>query len=169
MCGFALQICLLFPDWAKLDPSLCPQSDDCICQAQNLRRCPAHTNTHANTITSSIKLPCAHMLLQASKLTHTQTHTQVLKRNKNCRAGWSSPRFLSESFIFAPQQESRHHNSHPRYSTAVPTMEGKKETSVCFCMLRVCLSGPLHGQTVVLCGPKESFVPGRRLFKLEWM
>lgn len=89
------------------------------------RRCPTHTNTYANSITSSSELPCAHMLLQASILTHTLTW--VLKRNKSCRAGWSSPCFLSKSFIFAPQQESRHHNSHPRYSIAVPTMEGKKE------------------------------------------
>lgn len=128
----------------------------------------AHANTYANTITRSTELPCAHMLLQASKL--TQKHTlKCLKRNKSCRAGWSPPRFLSESFIFAPQQESRHQNSNPRYRTAVPTMEGKKEKAVCFCVLWVCLSGPLRGQTVVLCGPKESFVTGRRLFKLEWM
>lgn len=84
-----------------------------------------HTNTFANTITRSTELPCAHMLLQASKL--TQKHTlKCSKRNKSCRAGWSPPRFLSESFIFAPQQEPRHQNSNPRYSTAVPTMEGKK-------------------------------------------
>lgn len=63
----------------------------------------------------------------ASLNTYTHTLTWVLKRNKSCRAGWSSPCFLSKSFIFAPQQESRHHNSHPRYSIAVPTMEGKKE------------------------------------------
>lgn len=96
----------------------------------NQRRCPPHTNTNAKTITSSSELPCAHMFLQASEPTHTLS--VGLKRNQSCRAGWSRPCFLSQSFIFAPQQESRHHKSHPRYSIAVPTMEGKKESLSAF-------------------------------------
>lgn len=48
----------------------------------NQRRCPTHTNTYANSITSSSELPCAHMLLQASILTHTNS----LECSKEIRA-----------------------------------------------------------------------------------
>lgn len=83
MRGFALQICLLFPDWAKLDPSLCPQSDDCICQALTGGDA-LHTQTRMQT-QSQAPLNClVHTCYCKPQNLHTQTHT--LKCSKEIRA-----------------------------------------------------------------------------------
>lgn len=117
-----------------------------------------HTHTDTNTLNKVLWIAGTHMLLQASK-TLTQTQSSAFKRNKSCRAGWSPFCFLSKSFIFAPQQEPRHHNSHSRYSVAVPTV--KKTERPCAFVWYVYLSGPLRGQAAVLCGLRESFVTGK--------
>lgn len=127
------------------------------------RRCPP-THTHRYKHTHKVLwIASTHMLLQASKTltrhTHTQTQSWAFKRNKSCRAGWSPFCFLSKSFIFAPQQEPRHHNSHSRYSVAVPGV--KKTERPCAFVWYVYLSGPLRGQAAVLCGLRESFVTGK--------
>lgn len=121
-----------------------------------------HTHTDANTLTKSSELPvhtCSYKPQKLSQDTHTHTQSWAFKRNKSCRAGWSPFCFLSKSFIFAPQQEPRHHNSHSRYSVAVPTV--KKTERPCAFVWYVYLSGPLRGQAAVLCGLRESFVTGK--------
>lgn len=137
---------------------LYPQSDCYICQ-QFPEEMP---HTH-----KVLCAACTHMLLQASKLSlsHTHTRTEVLKRNKSWRAGWSPFCFLSKSFIFAPQQACRHHNLPSRYSLAF-----EKKERLCVFVCYVYLSGPLRGQSVwVPCGLSDSSVTSRRLFKTAWM
>lgn len=81
MRGFALQICLLFPDWAKLYPSLCPQSDYCICQAQT-RGDVLHTQTHMQT-QSQAPLNC---LAHTCSCKPQYLHTHSLECSKEIRA-----------------------------------------------------------------------------------
>lgn len=126
-CVVSLFKCLLFPDWAKLWSVPVPAVWRLHLPSTNQRRCHAHTQTHMQTQSQALLNCFVHTCSCKPQNSHTQTHTQVLKGNKSCRAGWRPPCFLSESFIFAPQQERRHHNSHPRYSTAVPTLNGKKK------------------------------------------
>lgn len=156
MCGFSVQIWLLF----LAEPNFIHPYTHSLTAASastSQRICPPHTHRYKHTH-KVLWIPGTHMLLQASK-TLTQTQSSAFKRNKSCRAGWSPFCFLSKSFIFAPQQEPRHHNSHSRYSVAVPTV--KKTERPCAFVWYVYLSGPLRGQAAVLCGLRESFVTGK--------
>lgn len=72
-----------FPTEPNFDPSLCPQSDDCICQAQT-RGDAMHTHKHISKHNHKLcwTALCTHA--PASLKTHTHKHT--LKCSKEIRA-----------------------------------------------------------------------------------
>lgn len=129
-----------------------PQSDCYICQ-----HFPAEM-PHTNTLSQN-PLYWPHV---SSSLTHAHPWTEVLRRNKSLRAGWSPFCFLSKSFIFAPQRRRRHHNLPSRYGISLPTVKKERKRGRVYFNAMCILVDPC---VVKLCGYLVAWV---RVFKSEW-
>lgn len=127
-----------------LSVPLYPQSDCYICQ-QLPEEMP-----HTNTLTHSTHTHTKSSVLPAHTCSYKPcTWTEVLRRNKSWRAGWSPFCSLSKSFIFAPQQRCRHRNLPSRYSISFPTVKKKRKQGCVYLYAMCILVDPC---VVKLCG-----------------